>query len=77
MQKFEFNDFVIEEVLETSASAVAPVVTVTVEKKTGQADVASAGVILQVCPKCEKKTLKVESGCHSCMNTDCGYGKCE
>ena len=76
MLKFEFNDFVIEEVMETGAPA-NPVVTVTIEKKPEQFHVSSVGVTLQVCPKCSQKTLKVESGCHSCMNTDCGYGKCE
>jgi len=32
---------------------------------------------LRVCPKCSKNTLKIENGCNSCINPDCGYGKCD
>ena len=32
---------------------------------------------LQKCPKCEKKSLRVEGGCISCIDSSCGYGKCE
>ena len=29
------------------------------------------------CPKCGQKSLKLEGGCMSCMNPDCGYSKCD
>jgi len=32
---------------------------------------------LKICPKCGQKALKVENGCMSCMNADCGYSKCD
>ncbi|MEM5820910.1 MAG: hypothetical protein QXP34_01130 [Candidatus Aenigmatarchaeota archaeon] len=30
----------------------------------------------QICPKCGMKTLKVEEGCYTCINPECGYSKC-
>ncbi|MEM5833994.1 MAG: hypothetical protein QXH68_01170, partial [Candidatus Aenigmatarchaeota archaeon] len=30
----------------------------------------------QICPKCGMKTLKVEEGCYTCINPECGYTKC-
>lgn len=32
---------------------------------------------LRTCPKCEKTTFKIENGCNSCINPDCGYAKCD
>jgi ribonucleoside-diphosphate reductase alpha chain len=32
---------------------------------------------LKICPKCGQKSLKLEGGCMSCMNPDCGYSKCD
>ena len=32
---------------------------------------------LQLCPHCKQKTLKIENGCVSCINKDCGYSKCD
>ncbi len=32
---------------------------------------------LQVCPHCGQKTLKVENGCVTCINKECGYSKCD
>ncbi len=32
---------------------------------------------LKKCPVCEKVTLKVESGCSSCINPECGFSKCD
>jgi ribonucleoside-diphosphate reductase alpha chain len=32
---------------------------------------------LKICPKCGQKSLKVDNGCMSCMNADCGYSKCD
>ncbi|NOY77919.1 MAG: hypothetical protein GXO76_08635 [Calditrichaeota bacterium] len=33
--------------------------------------------ILKICPKCNQRTLKVENGCHTCINPDCTYSKCD
>ncbi|NPA22534.1 MAG: hypothetical protein GXN92_03080 [Candidatus Micrarchaeota archaeon] len=32
---------------------------------------------LKICPACNQRTLKVENGCTTCINPDCGYSKCE
>jgi len=31
----------------------------------------------KVCPKCGKKTLKVENGCNTCINSECAFSKCD
>ncbi len=31
---------------------------------------------LSECPACKLKTLKVEGGCTSCINEECGFGEC-
>ena len=33
--------------------------------------------MLRNCPQCNEKTLKIENGCNSCINPECGYGKCD
>ena len=35
------------------------------------------GIKLSMCPACSSKTLKVENGCHSCLNEECGFSKCD
>ena len=32
-------------------------------------------ILFKICPDCDSKTLKTESGCDSCM--ECGYSKCD
>lgn len=32
---------------------------------------------LAECPSCGKNTLKVEGGCHNCVNEECGFSKCD
>ena len=32
---------------------------------------------LKICPECNMKTLKVENGCYTCINPECGYSKCD
>ncbi len=32
---------------------------------------------LKICPKCNQRTLKVESGCITCINPECNYSKCD
>ncbi|RLD16280.1 hypothetical protein DRI50_02235 [candidate division KSB1 bacterium] len=30
-----------------------------------------------ICPECNQKTLKMENGCLTCVNPECGYSKCD
>lgn len=57
----------------TAASSPAAAV------ETGKQDneITASDMKLSLCPSCKKKTLKIENGCHSCLNTDCGFSKCE
>ena len=32
---------------------------------------------LKICPVCGQRTLKVENGCETCINPECGYSKCD
>jgi hypothetical protein len=32
---------------------------------------------LAQCPTCKQSTFKIENGCNTCMNEECGYGKCD
>jgi ribonucleoside-diphosphate reductase alpha chain len=32
---------------------------------------------LKICPKCGDRSVKVENGCMSCVNSECGYSKCD
>jgi hypothetical protein len=32
---------------------------------------------LAQCPTCKQATFKIENGCNTCMNEECGYGKCD
>lgn len=32
---------------------------------------------LKLCPKCNKLTAKYENGCITCIDTECGYSKCD
>ncbi len=31
----------------------------------------------QICPDCNQRTLKMENGCLTCINPECGYSKCD
>ncbi|HID09225.1 TPA: hypothetical protein EYP13_03270 [Candidatus Micrarchaeota archaeon] len=44
-------------------------------QKAGAGQVDPAG--LKICPVCGQKTLKVENGCATCINPECGYSKCD
>ena len=41
------------------------------------AEITASDMKLSVCPSCKKKSLKIESGCHTCLNEECGFSKCE
>ena len=32
---------------------------------------------LALCPVCKKKSLRVENGCNTCINPECGFSKCD
>lgn len=32
---------------------------------------------LKICPKCGDRSVKIENGCMSCINEECGYSKCD
>lgn len=36
-----------------------------------------ANVQYYVCPDCNQKSVKMENGCLTCVNPDCGYSKCD
>jgi ribonucleoside-diphosphate reductase alpha chain len=31
----------------------------------------------KICPKCGDRSVKIENGCMSCVNEECGYSKCD
>lgn len=51
--------------------------TVAVEIEKHDNEITASDMKLSLCPSCKKKTLKIENGCHSCLNADCGFSKCE
>lgn len=50
--------------------------TVQVESGSGVI-VEAAHAPLVKCPQCGKGTYKIENGCSTCIDADCGYGKCD
>jgi len=32
--------------------------------------------LFQICPVCNLRTLKIEGGCYTCINPECGYTRC-
>jgi hypothetical protein len=39
--------------------------------------ISADGEQLSVCPSCTQNSLRIENGCHSCLNDDCGFSKCD
>lgn len=64
MEKQNQWGFTIEEV-----GTVSPVTTETVNQD-GADDLAT-------CPQCNKQTLRIEGGCNTCLNEECGWSKCD
>ncbi len=60
---------------EITAAASPPAEAVETGKQDNQ--ITASDMKLSLCPSCKKKALKIENGCHSCLNTDCGFSKCE
>jgi len=38
---------------------------------------ALANTNFQICPDCSDRSVKMENGCLTCINPDCGYSKCD
>lgn len=36
-----------------------------------------ANTEFQICPDCSDRSVKMENGCLTCINPDCGYSKCD
>jgi hypothetical protein len=36
-----------------------------------------ANTKFQICPDCSDRSVKMENGCLTCVNPDCGYSKCD
>jgi ribonucleoside-diphosphate reductase alpha chain len=45
-----------------------------VEQTPGEGDATGN---LKICPKCGDRSVKIENGCMSCVNVECGYSKCD
>jgi hypothetical protein len=37
----------------------------------------STNTEFQICPDCSQRSVKMENGCLSCINPECGYSKCD
>ena len=61
-------------IMENPENTVSTNVNMPVAKPMGQKHV-SENASFKICPDCDSKTLKTESGCDSCMA--CGYSKCD
>ncbi|GEM_PF-216288 len=40
-------------------------------------EIVASDMKLSICPACAKETMKIENGCYSCMNEECGFSKCD
>ena len=54
-----------------------PTIERVVSSSSGVEEVYDGEQDLRICPKCGQKTLKVENGCMTCINPECGYSKCD
>jgi len=37
----------------------------------------AANTEFQICPDCSERSVKMENGCLTCVNPECGYSKCD
>jgi hypothetical protein len=83
MQKIEEEEFSIEEVCEEESvnNSIEEIETQNLSEEQESEGIklkdVESKIELQVCPKCSKKTFKVENGCYSCINEECCYSKCD
>ncbi|MBI3036350.1 hypothetical protein HYY73_01140 [Candidatus Woesearchaeota archaeon] len=81
--KKEGNRYLFTKAVDNFVSEPLATVAVAAEKKeTHEAhgngkEIYASDMKLSNCQSCGKKTLKIENGCHSCLNEDCGFSKCE
>ncbi len=61
-----------EDIGVTTARAIHPA-TATVEVRGTD----GGGSTFKICPKCGDRSVKIENGCMSCVNAECGYSKCD
>ncbi|HIJ99860.1 TPA: hypothetical protein H1011_03540 [archaeon] len=47
------------------------------ESSSEEAEESTEEGTLAKCPNCEQNTLKIEQGCSSCTNPECGMSKCD
>lgn len=62
-----------EDIGVTSAKSVAPAPAA----PAGTLQAGDATAVLKICPKCGDRSVKVENGCMTCVNEECGYSKCD
>ena len=68
------NYFVVEEIVEND-EVMSNQPEVVEQQAEEEMDVVADN--LAECPSCGKSTLKIEGGCHSCVNEECGFSKCD
>ncbi|MBI3034578.1 hypothetical protein HYY72_05455 [Candidatus Woesearchaeota archaeon] len=79
MLKNELGRYVFTEdalSFEEPAQTIAPL-KLLVNPRDGKGEIVSPDMKLSLCPACEGSTLKIENGCQSCLNEDCGFSKCD
>ena len=74
MLKLDSNEFSIEEV--TGIPSQEPLQSRIIQQPATTL-IKIEGMTLHKCPACGQKTLKLENGCNTCMDKECGYGKCD
>ncbi|RMH60731.1 MAG: hypothetical protein D6677_13140 [Calditrichaeota bacterium] len=42
-----------------------------------ETDEAATNAEFQLCPDCSQRSVKMENGCLTCVNPECGYSKCD
>lgn len=78
MQQLDLSKIKIEEFLgDTTIQLDLSQKTQSVEPASVPAYVPNEGTVLRNCPKCSELSFKIENGCNSCVNPDCGYAKCD
>jgi ribonucleoside-diphosphate reductase alpha chain len=56
-------------------AVVAEAVSTSMNTRVRMPDIANSE--FQICPDCNDRSVKMENGCLTCVNPDCGYSKCD
>ncbi len=75
--KKEGGRYVLSKTAETTIKAEKKQAAATTEPENHGNGITTSDMKLSACPSCKKKTLKIENGCHSCLNSECGFSKCD